>query len=113
METYFQNLDNPLKNLWMKIRAAILDADPKIVEEIKWGAPTFTYKGNMATFNPRATKFVNLTFHTGAFIDDPENVLEGDAKESRVFRAANAEEFNRKKSGLEKVVRNWIRLRDK
>ena len=55
-------------------------------EDIKWGAPTFMYKGNLATFNPRAKKFVNLTFHTGAEIEDPEGVLEGDAKEARVLR---------------------------
>jgi hypothetical protein len=62
----------------------------------------------MATFNPRAKKFVNLTFHTGTLIDDPESVLEGEAKEARVFRVKSGEELGEKKAGLEMVVRNWI-----
>ena len=81
-------------------------------QEPKWGAPTFIYKGNLATFNPRAKKFVNLTFHTGALISDPEGVLEGDAKEARVFRVKSGEELSGKKAGLEMVVKNWIQLKD-
>ena len=34
-----------------------------------------------------------LTFHTGALISDPEGVLEGDAKEARVFRVKSGEEL--------------------
>lgn len=104
--------DNPFKDLWAEIREAILNADSKIEEDIKWGAPTFMYKGNMATFNPRAKKFVNLTFHTGATIDDPRGVLDGDAAEARVFRVENEEEFTSKKLGLEIVIRNWIAMKD-
>jgi hypothetical protein len=109
---YLEQLDNPHKPLWLEIRDTILAVDPKMEEEIKWGAPTFTYKGNLATFNPRAKKFVTLTFHTGALINDPEGVLEGDSKEARVFRVATDEEFKNKKSGLEKVVKSWIALKD-
>jgi hypothetical protein len=112
VDAYMQDLENPLKELWEQIRDIVLGADSRIEEEIKWGAPTFIYKGNMATFNPRAKKFVNLTFHTGALISDPEGVLDGDAKEARVFRATDSEELGRKKAGLETVVKNWIQLRD-
>jgi hypothetical protein len=113
VDEYMQKLDNPLKETWESIRTIVLETDPKMEEDIKWGAPTFIYNGNLATFNPRAKKFVNLTFHTGAFIDDPEGVLEGDAKEARVFRVTDTEELENKKSGLEAVVRNWVRLQDK
>jgi hypothetical protein len=70
------------------------------------------YNNYLATFNPRAKKFVNLTFHTGALISDPEGVLEGDAKEARVFRVKSGEELSGKKAGLEMVVKNWIQLKD-
>jgi hypothetical protein len=113
VDEYIQGLDNPHKDLWEDIRELILNVDPKMEEDIKWGAPTFLYKGNLATFNPRAKKFVNLTFHTGAEINDPDGVLEGDAKEARVFRVTNHEELIEKRAGLEVVVKNWIELRDK
>ncbi|MFC2159593.1 DUF1801 domain-containing protein [Actinomycetota bacterium] len=109
---FMDDLDNPRKELWEDIRTIILNIDSKIEEDIKWGAPTFIYKGNIATFNPRAKNFVNLTFHTGAFIDDPDGVLEGEAKEARVFRIESQEEFFQKKAGLEKVIKNWIELKD-
>jgi hypothetical protein len=110
---YMQELENPLKEIWEQIRNIVLSVDPRIEEDIKWGAPTFIYKGNIATFNPRAKKFVNLTFHTGALIDDPQCVLEGNAKEARVFRVTNVEELKQKRTGLEIVVKNWIQLKDK
>ena len=107
-----EKLEIPLKKTWEQIRECILSIDDKITEDIKWGAPTFIYKTNIATFNPRAKKFVNLTFHTGAIIDDPDRVLDGDTKEARVFRVKDFEEFKKKKNGLEKVVRNWIKLKE-
>jgi hypothetical protein len=112
VDDYMQDLENPLKELWEQIRDIVLGADSRMEEAIKWGAPTFIYKGNMATFNPRAKKLVNLTFHTGALISDPEGVLDGDAKEARVFRATSSEELDRKKAGLEMVVKNWVKLKD-
>lgn len=113
VDDYMKKLDNPLKQIWEQIRDIILAVDPEIEEDIKWGAPTFIYKGNLATFNPRAKKFVNLTFHTGALIEDPEEVLEGDSAQARVLRVASSEEFESKKAGLEQVVRNWIQLQNR
>ena len=45
-------------------------------------------------------------FHTEADIPDPHGVLEGDAKEARVFRVVDSEELTQKRAGLESVVRN-------
>jgi hypothetical protein len=113
VDAFIKASDNPLKKLWEQIRVVVLAVDIKMEEEIKWGAPTFIYKGNLATFNPRAKKFVNLTFHTGATIADPAGVLEGDAKEARVFRVVSAEELGHKTAGLEQVVKNWIQMKDR
>ena len=112
VDDYMQALDNPLKDIWEQVRDVILGVDPKMEEDIKWKAPTFIYKGNLATFNPRAKSHVNLMFHYGAQIPDPDGVLEGDAKEVRVLRITDSEALARKRAGLEKVVRNWIQLKD-
>jgi hypothetical protein len=112
VDAYMKDLDNPMKDLWEEIRTIVLNTDAKMEEDIKWGAPTFIYKGNLATFNPRAKKFVNLTFHTGALIEDPAGVLEGDAKEARVMRVDSESDLATKKPGLEKVVQNWISRKD-
>ena len=113
VDTFLENLEHPLKAEIMATREIILQASDQLTEEIKWGAPTFTYKGNLATYNVRAKKFVNLTFHTGALIDDPHGVLEGDSKEARVVRFANMEAVEAKREGLETVVRNWVAMKDR
>jgi len=105
-------LDNPLKEEMNAVREIILAASDKITEDIKWSAPSFAYKDNMATFNPRAKKFVNLTFHKGALIKDANGLLEGDQKEARVARFNNMEDVLYKKEALEEIVRNWISLMD-
>jgi hypothetical protein len=112
VDEYMQELDNPLKDVWKETHEIVLGVDPKMEEDIKWKSPTFIYKGNLASFNPRAKKHANLMFHTGAIIDDPDGVLEGDAKHERTFRAHSSEDFASKKAGSEKVVQNWIKLKD-
>ena len=110
---FIANLDNPLTEEMSAVRDIILNASTKITEDIKWSAPSFAYQDNMATFNPRAKKFVNLTFHKGALINDTTGLLEGDKKEARVARFNNMEDVLSKKEVLESVVRKWVELMDK
>lgn len=112
VDKFMEQLDNPLKEEMNAVREIILNSSDKITEDIKWSAPNFMYKGNMATFNPRAKKFVNLTFHTGALIKDTSGLLEGDKPEARVVRFNDMEEVLKKKEALESVVHKWIELKD-
>ncbi len=109
---FIKNLDNPLKEEIDAVREIVLGASDKITEDIKWSAPSFIYKGNLATFNPRAKKMVNLTFHTGALLNDTTGLLEGDKKEARVARFYSMEDVLEKKEALQAVVRKWIDLKD-
>ena len=52
--------DSPMKPVVAAMREAILAADPRIGECIKWQAPTFTYKGNIASFFPKSKKHASL-----------------------------------------------------
>ena len=61
----------------------ILATDERVSEEIKWQAPTFVYKGNIASFFPKAMKHVTLMFHQGASLGDPSGLLEGEGETSR------------------------------
>ncbi len=110
---FIEQLDNPLVKEIEAVREIILNASDKITEDIKWSAPSFAYKDNMATFNPRAKKFVNLTFHKGALINDDSGLLEGDKKEARVARFNDMQDVLSKKAALETVVKEWVMLMDK
>jgi len=90
-----------------KIRALILEADPEVVEAIKWrkpsnpsGVPVWEHDGIICTGDAFKDK-VKITFGKGALLDDPANVFnaslngnamravdlyEGDAINAREFK---------------------------
>ena len=58
-----------------KLRKIIHDADPDIVEELKWkGTPVFSHDGLVCLFKPFKDK-VKLTFYEGASLPDPEKLF--------------------------------------
>ena len=58
-----------------KLRKIIHDADPDIVEELKWkGTPVFSHDGVVCLFKPFKDK-VKLTFSEGAPLPDPEKLF--------------------------------------
>jgi hypothetical protein len=112
VDAWFERYDNPLKPLVMQVRDIILEADPRIGETIKWSTPTFLYKGNLASFQPRAKQFVSLLFHAGASIPGDHPILEGGGDTARYARLPDAEAIERARPDLEAVVRAWCDARD-
>jgi hypothetical protein len=113
VDEFMAKLKHPLKAEMQRVREIVLAADDKMTEVIKWGGPTFVYKGNLATLTPRTKRFVNLFFQTGAVIKDGHGLLEGDAKEVRVARFHDMKDIDEKEEALKAVVREWIRLKDR
>jgi hypothetical protein len=113
VDEWFEAYDNPQKALVMRVRDIILNVDARIEEDIKWQAPTFIYKGNIASFFPRAKKNVSLMFHKGATIDDPMGLLAGEGETSRVARFLDAADLDAKKEALEAIIRGWIAMQDR
>jgi len=104
--------DNPMKPVVEAMRHAILDADPRVTETIKWQAPTFVYKGNIASFFPKSKKHASLMFHKGAEIPGAVPNLVGEGKEGRQFRVADLDDFKVKAGELAGIVRAWCAMRD-
>jgi hypothetical protein len=113
VDEFMAKLKHPLKAELQRVREIILGTDNKLTEVIKWGGPTFVYKGNLATLTPRTKRFVNLFFQTGAILPNRHGILEGEAKEVRVARFHDMKDIDEKKEALKAVVREWINLRDK
>ena len=104
--------DNPQKALVQAVREAVLAADDRVGECIKWQAPTFTYKGNIASFFPKAKRHVTLMFHKGAAIPGDFPSLRGDGREARTMTFADAAELDARRGELQRLVRAWIALKD-
>ena len=66
-----------------RMRALILEADPDISEEWKWGTPVWSHHGIICT-GEAYTKVAKLTFARGATIPDPAGLfnssLEGNTR---------------------------------
>ena len=112
VDAFLQKKKHPLTAQIQMVREIILMVDDSIQEDIKWQSPIFMYKGNMASIQMNAKKFVSLMFHKGALIGDNTGFLEGDGKEVRVVRFMDGEDIMKKKTALELVVREWVKLQD-
>ena len=66
-----------------RMRALILEADPEMTEEWKWGTPVWSHQGIVCT-GESYKKVVKLTFARGASIPDPSSLfnssLEGNTR---------------------------------
>jgi hypothetical protein len=79
-----------------RLRAAIKEADPEVVEECKWkkpsnpaGVPVWSHDGMICTGETHKS-VVKMTFAKGAFLDDPAGLfnasLEGNLRRAIDFR---------------------------
>lgn len=111
VKAWFKKYDNPMKPVVMRVREIILAADERMEETIKWQAPTFMYKGNLASFFPKSKEHASLMFHTGASIPGKFPHLEGGGETSRFMKFADLKEAEARKSELTAIVKAWIKMK--
>ncbi len=107
VDAWFETYDNPQKPVLQRVRELVLATDPRMTECIKWKSPTFAFKGNIASFQPRAKKHASLMFHTGARIPGEHTILEGGGATARYVTFHGLEDVDAKREALEAVVRAW------
>ena len=106
VEQWLVERAHPLDAAMRLAREIILAADDRITESIKWKTPTFAFKGNIASFNP-SKKLISIMFHRGAEIPGEHPRLEGDGKQVRTMRFADAADVESGRADLEAAVRAW------
>ena len=93
-----------------KLRA-ILSAT-ELTEEVKWGAPCYTYDGKNVVGMAGFKSYVGLWFHQGALLKDDQKVLinaqEGTTKALRQWRMQSAKEI--KPAIIKRYVKEAIQL---
>jgi len=70
---YIETLPEWSKNICTKLRSIILEADPAITEEWKWG-PHYSSKGMVCGYGA-FQKHIKFTFFNGSAMNDPENLF--------------------------------------
>lgn len=111
VEAWFAAYEHPLKDAMLRVREIIL-ADERMSEGIKWKSPTFMYRGNMASFNPRTKAHVSLMFHTGAAIPGDHPRLEGGGDTARYMKFTGLDDVEAARADLDRVVAAWCDSRD-
>jgi hypothetical protein len=93
-----------------KVRTIIHEADPEIVEELKWrGTPVFSHSGIVCT-GETYKSVVKLTFAKGASLDDPSGLFNS-SLEGNVRRAIDIHEGDKvDKAALKKLIRAAVEL---
>jgi hypothetical protein len=114
VDAYMAALDHPFKAEIQALREIILSANPKVQERVKWNAPSFYYRDDIAAFNPRAKGFVQIVFvfHRGKMIEDGRGLLTGDYKDRRLARFDHMDDIHAKRASLVGVVNRWIEMTD-
>ena len=113
VDEFMSKLEHPLKAEMEAVRAIIVNANPKIEEDVKWGGPSFFYKEDLATFNPRIKNYVALIFHKGELLHIKSDFLE-DATKGKVYaKFYSMEQVTGNKELIEKMVNAWVDLMDK
>lgn len=95
----------------LKKLRAILSAT-ELAEEIKWGAPCYTYDGKNVVGMAAFKSYFGLWFHQGALLEDDQKVLinaqEGTTKALRQWRMQSGKEI--KPAIIKRYVKEAIRL---
>jgi hypothetical protein len=111
VDRWFAGSSHPLKDVMLLVRRAILAADDRVEESIKWKSPTFSFEGNIASINPRAKKYVSLMFHRGADIPGSFPHLEGGGNVARYMQFADAGDVEARRLELQTVVKSWCAMK--
>ena len=93
------------------LREAILDADARVVERIKWNAPSFGLGGDdLVTMRLAPKDAFQLVFHRGVAkqagavaVDDPEDLLDWKAPDRAVADLTRADQ-----ASVVALVRAWF-----
>jgi hypothetical protein len=100
----------------LRLRAAILAADARLVERIKWNAPSFGLGADeLVTMRLAPRDAFQLVFHRGVAkvegavtIDDPEGLLEWRAADRAVLDLRTSARAAELEPAIVALVRAWV-----
>ena len=109
IDARIQELGDWRGKMLSRLRALIKQADPKVVEEWKWGIPVWSHDGLICT-GETYKNVVKTTFAKGASLDDPSGLFNS-SLEGRVRRAIDFREGDKvNEKALKTLIRTAVAL---
>jgi hypothetical protein len=90
-----------------RLRKLILEAGPDLTEELKWGTPVWSQKGNVVAAGA-FKDHLKINFFQGASLKDPHGLFNAglDAKATRAIDIHEGDKLN--EPALKELIRNAI-----
>jgi uncharacterized protein YdhG (YjbR/CyaY superfamily) len=111
VDLFMEKLEHPLKAEVEELRTLIKKINSDIVEQIKWNAPSYKYRGNyLVTFNLRETNRVHLVFHNPMIPKVKSELLEGDYADRRMTYFSDMQDIKAKKAEFQKALKELMKL---
>ncbi len=118
IDEHIEGLGDWRGDMLARLRATIRDADPDVVEEVKWrkpsnplGVPVWSHDGIICTGETYKDK-VKLTFAKGASVDDPAGLFNSslEGKTRRAIDFFEGDELN--DEALTELVRSAVAVNE-
>ncbi len=113
VDAFLAKLDHPLTQEIEAVRAIIKSTHKDMGERVKWNAPSFFYKEDLATFHVRPKDHVHLIFHHIAVTRIKSPLLEGDYKDRRMTYFHSMKEIKEKRAELTRIFKTLISAMNK
>jgi hypothetical protein len=113
VDEFIAKLDHSGKDIVEFVRRGVLEVDSRITEGIKWNAPCFHYRGDMAVFNLHPSSPARMIFIDGATVDSEEGLFSKEFADGRrliVFK--DMSDAVDKLGRLKQAVRRWVEMSD-
>lgn len=119
VEQLLSLLDHPNIMLVNQARELVMQAEPTLVEGVKWNAPSYALNGNdIITFNLRNYGPVSLIFHTGPkgkdtktgnrLFEDTSGLVEWVADKRFVLKVADGRFLQTNAAAITELVQTWV-----
>lgn len=107
---YLADLEHPLLDAVHIVRAALASGDPRLVEQVKWNAPSFSLAGtDIVTLMLRRRDEVLVIFHHPETPLLASPILEGDYPDGRrIVTLRSAAEASAVAAELTSIVRQLV-----
>jgi hypothetical protein len=110
IDTKIKELDDWRGKTLARVRALVREADPDVVEELKWrGVPVWSHAGIICT-GETYKNAVKMTFAKGASLDDPSGLFNAslDGNTRRAIDIHEGDEIN--ETALKALIRAAVAL---
>jgi len=119
VDAYMGMLEHPMAAQVERLRSAILAADSRVGESIKWNAPSFYIDDHFATFNLHFPDRIQIVLHAGAKVDpnakqfditDPARLLKWAAVDRASVTFGSVAEIDQQLDAFMDILGQWIAL---